>query len=333
MIDFSCKHDILILNPDGSVQPMDEPYFAAVPVQPARRGSGSCRAADAPGEPGAPGGGGKADVCTWQILSDGDYSYLAAGRECAISIDTGYGCGNIRAFEQTLTDAPVRFAANTHDHFDHTAGNSYFDAVYMSAATEPLATRPYPSFAGIEFPGAREVRIVRDGDVIDLGERQLEVLSMPDHAAGSLLFLDRRERILFAGDEISDFKRINGTVSAVYEQLLRLLALRDSFDLICAGPGLFPADTVERLAACAKKILDETETLQGSAAGDGFPGVPAEAGAWHAPEVPGCEGRTIYERRGARPEDLPPDFDRPDPFKRVFAQGGVRIQYDVRRVR
>ncbi len=292
-IDFSAKHDILILNPDGTVQPMDEPYFQETQIA----------------------------KNTWQILSDGDYSYLVAGSDAAISIDTGYGCGNIREFEQTLTQAPVRYAANTHDHFDHTAGNAYFEAVFMSAATEPLATIPYPSFAGIEFPKASEIHIVEDGDVIDLGDRKLLVISMPDHAVGSLLFLDEKERLLFAGDEIGDFKRINGTVAHIQEQLQRLMSFRDRFDTICAGPGIFPADMADRLLEAVTLILDGSE------------GKPAEAGLYRAPVVPGYEERMVYMRRGARPEDLPPDFDRQDPFKRVFMHAGVGVQYDVRMIK
>ena len=32
--DFSCKHDILIKNPDGSLLPMDEPFFESEEIAP-----------------------------------------------------------------------------------------------------------------------------------------------------------------------------------------------------------------------------------------------------------------------------------------------------------
>ena len=100
MIDFSCKHDIWLEDEDGSLQPMDEPYFRSWRI--------------------APG--------TWQILSDGDFSYLVEGDEEAILIDSGYGAGNIRTYAQSLTEKPLSKICNTHDHFDHTALNSYFGA-------------------------------------------------------------------------------------------------------------------------------------------------------------------------------------------------------------
>ncbi|MBQ8359109.1 MAG: hypothetical protein IJX37_04235, partial [Oscillospiraceae bacterium] len=79
-IDFSCKHHILITNPDGSYSHMDEPFFQAELI--------------------APG--------TWKVLSSGDYSYLFEGEKEAVAIDTGYGAGNLREFLQTLTDKPVK---------------------------------------------------------------------------------------------------------------------------------------------------------------------------------------------------------------------------------
>lgn len=33
-IDFSCKHHILIMDEDGSLQPMDEPYFRSEQIDP-----------------------------------------------------------------------------------------------------------------------------------------------------------------------------------------------------------------------------------------------------------------------------------------------------------
>ena len=147
MIDFSCKKDIFLEDEDGLIVPMSEPYFRSKLI--------------------APG--------TWQVLSDGDYSYLLEGDDEALLIDSGYGAGDIRAYCQTLTKKPLSKIANTHDHFDHTANNSYFDLAYMSAETKPLATIPFPSFAGIDFPRDYPVQIVGDGDVIPLKGRELLV--------------------------------------------------------------------------------------------------------------------------------------------------------------
>ena len=86
MIDFSCKKDIFLEDEDGLIVPMSEPYFRSKLI--------------------APG--------TWQVLSDGDYSYLLEGDDEALLIDSGYGAGDIRAYCQTLTEKPLSQIANTH---------------------------------------------------------------------------------------------------------------------------------------------------------------------------------------------------------------------------
>src|SRR5580692_10642992 len=113
-IDFSSRHNILIRSQDGTLTPMDVPHYNSTLI--------------------APG--------TWQILSDGDYSYLIEGDNEALAIDSTYGAGNIREYMETLTRKPVRYVANTHDHFDHTADDSYFDRAFMSAFTKTKATIP-----------------------------------------------------------------------------------------------------------------------------------------------------------------------------------------------
>ncbi len=109
-------------------------------------------------------------------MSDGDYFYLVEGDEEALVIDSGYGCGNVREYCQSLTEKPVRYIANTHDHFDHTANNVYFDCAFMAAESVPLATRPFPSFAGIDFPRDYKIEVIDEGYVFHLGNRDLEVL-------------------------------------------------------------------------------------------------------------------------------------------------------------
>ena len=64
-IDFSSRHDVLIRSDDGTLTPMDVPHYKSVLI--------------------APG--------TWQIESDGDFSYLIEGDNEALAIDTGYGAG------------------------------------------------------------------------------------------------------------------------------------------------------------------------------------------------------------------------------------------------
>lgn len=179
---------------------------------------------------------------TWLVQGEGCTCYLAAGDERGVLIDTGYATGNIQAFVQTLTDKPVRWAANTHGHFDHTGGNGWFDLAFMSAPAAEIAKIPYPSKAGLAYPLEYQIKIVGEGDKIDLGGRTLEVMEIPAHAPSSVAFLDSRERILFSGDEVGEAVMLywqqdepQPTVERHAKNMEKLLQRRPEFDFICAG--------------------------------------------------------------------------------------------------
>lgn len=306
-IDFSCKHNVYLVNEDGTFQPMDEPYFKAEQIAPD----------------------------TWSIISDGDYAYLLAGDEKAIAIDTGCGAGNIREFMQTLTDKPVAGVCNTHHHFDHTASNCYFDNVYMAREGVELASIPFGSFEGIEFPRDYPVTVIKEGDVIDLGGRTLEVFAMPDHAISSLLYLDRKTRILFVGDEIGNHgKMLNGTVENFAGQLEKLMKIRGEFDYMCGGShSMVEADYVERYLENCRYILAGNE---GKPMGGG-PGGPGGPGGGPGDEIKIPEGipagARVYERKKPRPEDRGKGSPDARAFTRVMEYAGCRIIYDLRKVR
>lgn len=58
--------------------------------------------------------------------------------------------------------------------------------------------------AAYELLPVTPARRLRDGDVIDLGDRRLRVLHLPGHTAGSLGLYDGDNRMLFTGDVIYD---------------------------------------------------------------------------------------------------------------------------------
>ena len=263
MIDFSCKHNVWIQNDDGTKSRMDEPYFR------------SKRIAEG----------------TWQILSSGDYSYLLVGEEHALAIDSGYGAGNIREYMEELCGKPVPWIANTHDHFDHTANNSYFDLAFMSEATKPLATIPFPSFEGIDFPRDYPVQTLNDGDVIPLKGREIRAFLLPDHAVGSLVFLDRKQRILFSGDEfIGTQKNLRAGMRSWTEHLRNLSAYRDQFDRICGGSGCYDGSLFDHYLACMEFALTH----------DGEP--YRDARPWDN-QKPEMKEPIVYNRMEPHPED------------------------------
>lgn len=293
MIDFSCKHDILIKNKDGSYSHMDEPYFQAELIAPN----------------------------TWRVLSSGDYSYLVAGENEAIAIDTGYGAGNIREFMQTLTDKPVRNVINTHNHFDHTAGNSYFEKALMHPAAFDTATIPYASFAGIDFPRDYEFVAVHEGDTYDLGGRVLEFFWIPDHSPDGIAILDRKERIFFIGDELMPMpmgKTLNVPVKVFAGYLEKFLSHRSEYDRMYSGGGEFDVAYVDKYYACAQEILG------------GNHGQPFERKKGGPPPMlAGPNGEVVYDRMFPHPGDGGAGDPIPAGNWYALESHGVRIAYDL----
>ena len=231
-LDFSKFSNILLEDEDGDIQPKSEPYFKSKLI--------------------APG--------TWQVLSDGDYTYVVEGDDEIIVIDSGLGAGSIREFCQTLSDKPLYRILNTHSHFDHTANNYQFDAIYMSEKCYENRCRPFEDFEGIVIPDDYPVVFLQNGDVINLKGRGLEVYSIEEHSRGSLQFLDRKEGILFCGDEINgNFFDSRISVEHSLNNVKRWMEFRADYDLLCAGNGIHDASYVDKYYATLEYILDGHE--------------------------------------------------------------------------
>jgi glyoxylase-like metal-dependent hydrolase (beta-lactamase superfamily II) len=156
---------------------------------------------------------------------EGVTSFLVIGSDRAVLFDSGLGVAPIRDVVRRLTRLPV-IVVNSHTHFDHVGGNREFedirnlDAPYSHAnargeVAEPVADYanetlaedrvcgPLPSAVtsrAYTIPQWRISAHVRDGEVLDLGDRRLEVLRTPGHTPDSLCLLDRANRLLFTGD-------------------------------------------------------------------------------------------------------------------------------------
>lgn len=294
-IDFSSKKDILLEDAEGLRVPMSEPYYRSSRIAPD----------------------------TWQILSDGDFSYLLKGQDGdALLIDTGYGAGNIRKYCEQLCGCPVTRAVNTHHHFDHTALNCYFDLVYMAAESVDLAAVPYPSFDGIAFPRDYAVTVVEDGSIIPLRGRDLLVLKIPDHAPGSIALLDRSSRILFGGDEfgMAFGKPINGTVEHWAHLMEKLVPLRSAYDAVWCGPGPADPDIVQKLLDSCNAVLKGAE------------GEPYARPPFHAWEEKDEQGRRIWKRQLPHPGDGPKNWVDESRWTRRYGQAPAAIVYDIRRI-
>jgi len=119
--------------------------------------------------------------------------YLLEGNERAILIDAGTNIKDLDKIVASITSKPVTLVA-THVHPDHTGPSiDCFPEIWIN----PGDTVLIPSFMG-NYPGA--VHSLQDGEILDLGGRQLEVVFTPGHTPGSTTFIDREAGYGFSGD-------------------------------------------------------------------------------------------------------------------------------------
>lgn len=172
------------------------------------------------------------------------------GRERDLLVDSGMGVVPLRAHVPLLTGRPL-VAVASHSHYDHIGALHEVaerlahpaEAAILAAPTrasvliEPwvsdaiFTALPPPPYSSTTYAvkAAPATRLIEDGDVVDLGDRVLEVIHTPGHSPGSVALLERATGILFSGDIVYDGPLLDdlpGSDALAYERSLRrLLAL------------------------------------------------------------------------------------------------------------
>lgn len=175
---------------------------------------------------------------TWRIEDSGVRFFLLAGKKQALLIDSGMMVHNAKEIAESLTDLPVSLL-NTHADRDHIGSNEEFEKFYMHPDEESVYRRSQKP--GVIIP-------VKEGDVIDLGERILEIIALPGHTPGSIAILDKQNRVLISGDPIQRHGRIFmfGSHRNMQDYIASLEKLEEritEFDAIWPSHADIPIDT------------------------------------------------------------------------------------------
>jgi glyoxylase-like metal-dependent hydrolase (beta-lactamase superfamily II) len=150
---------------------------------------------------------------------------LIEGKERAVLVDAGYGTEDVAGYVRTLTDKPVSLIL-THGHHDHVLGARWFPEAMLCAedaeeyvlrtgeeqrrrvagqalsagitVPEDFLTAAMPKISApvwMEMIGGFSAR--RE----NLGSREILMIKVPGHTAGSLVIYVPEERLLLTGDD------------------------------------------------------------------------------------------------------------------------------------
>lgn len=196
----------------------------------------------------------KIDEKTYRIEDTYVRFFLLIGDEKALVIDSGTTAPDVRKIASEIASLPL-ILLNTHGDGDHISGNGAFNEFYMHPAdyeNKKIANM---------FPDSKLIPL-SDGDVIDLGNRPLEIIYIPGHTAGSVAVLDKNNRRLFSGDTVQsghifmfgDHRR----PASFADSLKKLMSMQDKFDEIIASHDepVLPADYIQKVYDCWQQVLE-----------------------------------------------------------------------------
>jgi len=209
---------------------------------------------------------------------------LVIGSEKAALVDTGLGLANLREFVERLTDKPI-IMLNTHGHVDHVGADQLFDISYIHEADAETMLRAnreerLRGYCEYFMPGNTEMcefaqenmvqdkpfkyEFIKDGDKIDLGGVELEVVAFPGHSPGSVAYIDPRDQVVFCGDSLL-FRVQLGNRERLAEYLQSLdhfAAATQGIDTIINGHQWFPfhRSDIDEMRELGVAVLDRTVT-------------------------------------------------------------------------
>lgn len=209
-------------------------------------------------------------------------SYLILGRQQALLFDTGMGISDIRKLVSELTPLPI-VVLNSHTHNDHVGDNWQFDTIYSmdtdftrqnaKGSTQDAQDELAPGQICGELPknfDAKSYRTkpwtiskyVQDGDVLDLGGRELQIIATPGHTPDSICLFDSAAGLLFTGDTYypapiwlyrpeTDLALYEASVLRLAVQLHNIKTLLGAHNIPVAPPSVLPklADASAELQA------------------------------------------------------------------------------------
>ena len=217
--------------------------------------------------------------------------FVIVGPEKVLVIDTGFGLGDLKGLVDEITGGKPIVVVNTHSHVDHAYGNYQFDRVFCHVNTVPyLEANLNPQIwdylfdeegKGIwaEFDrndlipfGEYEIVGCENGHIFNLGsDYEVELVFLGGHEAGHSGFLDKKNRILFTGDDITAARvgiggakpgELHGeyaSVTALRNEMKKIAVRMNEFDVLFPSHFIVELENtvlLDMIEACDDVITD-----------------------------------------------------------------------------
>lgn len=188
--------------------------------------------------------------------------YIIEGEERALVIDAGVDIKDYDKIVAGITSKPVTLIA-THVHPDHTGASiNYFDEIYINAGDMVNVPGIMPDYKG-------EIKYLVDGQVIDLGGREIEVIFTPGHTPGSTTFMDRKAGYGFSGDSFGSGNLLLTTnFSTLLLTAQRTLEYMKKYNIEKLYPGHYMGRNAETQQRVADLYKISRDVLDGKLSGE-----------------------------------------------------------------
>ena len=191
--------------------------------------------------------------------------YLLEGSEKAVLVDAGTNIKDLDKIVASITTKPVMLVA-THVHPDHTGASiEVFNEIYINEADTVNIPRMMPNYKG-------SIVYLKDGQIIDLGGRELEVVFTPGHTPGSTTFIDKAAGYGFSGDSFGSGNLLLGTnFSTLIATCEKMSAIMGKYGIKYLYPGHFFGKNTETKQRVDDMITLSNDVLSGKIKGEENP--------------------------------------------------------------
>src|SRR5512136_396961 len=188
--------------------------------------------------------------------------YLVEGSDKAVLIDAGTRITDLDTIVASITKKPIMLVA-THLHPDHTgAAVNYFLEIYINEADAVSIPQFMPNYKG-------KVLYFKDGEIIDLGGRKLEVVFTPGHTPGSTTFMDKISGYGFSGDSFgSGNLLLFGTFSTLIDTCQKTSSIMEKYGIKYLYPGHFFGKNTETKQRLNDMVTLSKDVLSGKVKGE-----------------------------------------------------------------